>query len=276
MDAVFIKLLNMSITASWLILAVVLLRFLLKKASKRVMGVLWGFVAIRLIFPFSLESVFSLVPSAEPIPQDIAMAETPAIQSGFPIFNQIVNPILSESLSPSAGTASTRCRLCFRRFCVWILGVFAMLLYALVSYIRIHRKVRESVPLENNIWICDHISTPFILGMIRPRIYLPSSMNEADMAFVVSHEKAHLKRKDHIWKPLGFLLLSVYWFNPILWAAYILLCRDIELACDEQVIRQLGAEMKKPYSDALINCSAPRRMVAACPLAFGETGVKSG
>ncbi len=275
MDAVFIKLLNMSITASWLILAVVLLRFLLKKASKRVMGVLWGFVAIRLIFPFSLESVFSLVPSAEPIPQDIAMAETPAIQSGFPIFNQIVNPILSESLSPSAGDSVNPMQVVISvASVIWILGVFAMLLYALVSYIRIHRKVRESVPLENNIWICDHISTPFILGMIRPRIYLPSSMNEADMAFVVSHEKAHLKRKDHIWKPLGFLLLSVYWFNPILWAAYILLCRDIELACDEQVIRQLGAEMKKPYSDALINCSAPRRMVAACPLAFGETGVK--
>ena len=210
MDAVFIKLLNMSITASWLILAVVLLRFLLKKASKRVMGVLWGFVAIRLIFPFSLESVFSLVPSAEPIPQDIAMAETPAIQSGFPIFNQIVNPILSESLSPSAGDSVNPMQVVISvASVIWILGVFAMLLYALVSYIRIHRKVRESVPLENNIWICDHISTPFILGMIRPRIYLPSSMNEADMAFVVSHEKAHLKRKDHIWKPLGFLLLSV-------------------------------------------------------------------
>lgn len=275
MDTVFIKLLNMSITASWLVLAVILLRFLLKKAPKWIMGVLWGFVAIRLICPFSLVSVCSLVPSAEPIPPNIIVSENPAINSGLPIINQVVNPIISESLAPNIENSVNPMQIITSvASVIWIIGIIAMLLYTHISYIRICRKVREAVPLKENIWICDHISSPFILGMIRPRIYLPSSISEADVKYVISHEKAHLKRKDHIWKPLGFLLLSVYWFNPILWIAYILLCKDIELACDEKVIRQLGTEIKKPYSYALINCSAPRKMISACPLAFGEIGVK--
>ena len=275
MEAVFLKILNMSLTASWIVLAVILLRLLLKRAPKWIMGVLWGFVAIRLIVPFSWESIYSLIPSAEPIPQNILTAESPAINSGFPILNEIVNPILSDSLTSNAADSVNPVQtVMFIASVVWITGIAGMLLYTLISYLRIYSKVREAMPLQENVWLCDHISTPFILGIFRPRIYLPSSMNEADMEFVVSHEKAHLKRKDHIWKPLGFLLLSVYWFNPLLWAAYILLCKDIELACDEKVIRQLGTEVKKPYSNALINCSVPRKMSSACPLAFGETGVK--
>lgn len=275
MDAFFIKLLNMSLTASWLVLAVIFLRFLLKKAPKWIMGVLWGFVAIRLICPFSFESIFSLIPSAEAIPQNIVSSENPAISSGLTLINEAVNPIISGSLSPNIGSGINPMQIiASAASAIWIIGVIAMLIYTLASYIRISRKIREAAPLKENIWICDRISTPFILGIIRPRIYLPSAMNEADTEYVISHEKAHLKRKDHIWKPLGFLLLSVYWFNPILWAAYILLCRDIELACDEKVIRQMGTEIKKPYSEALVNCSVPRKMIAACPLAFGETGVK--
>lgn len=275
MEAVFLKIINMSITASWLILAVILLRLLLKKAPKWIMGVLWGFVAIRLIVPFSLESIFSLIPSAEPIPQNILTTESPTINSGFPILNETVNPIISDTLTPNVGASVNPAQIVmFIASVIWIIGVTGMLLYALISYLRIHSKIREAVQLKENIWICDHISTPFILGIFRPRIYLPSSMDEADKEFVVSHEKAHLKRKDHIWKPLGFLLLAVYWFNPLLWVAYILLCKDIELACDEKVLKMLGTEMKKPYSNALINCSVPRKMISACPLAFGETGVK--
>ncbi len=275
MNAVFIKLLNMSITAGWLALAVILLRFLLKKAPKWIMGVLWGLVAIRLICPFSPESIFSLIPSAEPIPQNIILSEYPAINSGLPILNQTINPFLSESLAPNAGDSVNPMQIIVSAASViWLIGIFAMLLYTLISYVRIRRKISEAVPLKENIWVCDRISTPFILGIIRPRICLPSSMNGKDMIYVISHEKAHLKRKDHIWKPLGFLLLSVYWFNPVLWVAYILLCRDIELACDEKVIRRFGTEIKKPYSDALINCSVPRKMISACPLAFGEAGVK--
>lgn len=245
MNAVFIKLLNMSITASWLVLAVIILRFLLKKAPKWIRGILWGFVAIRLICPFSLESIFSLVPSAEPIPQNIIVSENPAINSGLPLLNQTINPIISESLAPNIGNSVNPMQIItFAASVIWIVGIIAMLLYTLISYIRICRKVREAVQLKENIWVCDHILTPFILGIVRPRIYLPSSMDEADMKYVISHEKAHLKRKDHIWKPLGFLLLSVYWFNPILWVAYVLLCKDIEFACDEKVIRQLGTEIK--------------------------------
>lgn len=275
MDAVFIKLLNMSITASWLVLAVILLRFLLKKTPKWIMGVLWGFVAIRLICPFSLKSIFSLVPSVEPIPQNIIVSKNPAVNSGLPIINQVVNPILSGSLAPNVGDSVNPMQIiALVASVIWIIGIIAMLLYTLVSYIRICRKVREAVPFKDNVWICDHVSTPFILGMIRPRIYLPSAMNVEDVEYVISHEKAHLKRKDHIWKPFGFLLLSVYWFNPILWVAYNLLCKDIELACDEKVIRQFGTEIKKPYTQALINCSVPRKMISACPLAFGEVGIK--
>ena len=275
MEAVFLKILNMSMTASWVILTVILLRLLLKKAPKWIMGILWGFVAIRLIVPFSLESIFSLIPSAEPIPENIFTAENPVINSGIPSLNQIVNPLISNSLTPDAADSINPIQaVMFIISVIWIVGVAGMLLYTLISYLRIKSKVQEAIRLKENIWICDHISTPFILGIFRPRIYLPSSMNEADMEFVISHEKAHLKRKDHIWKPLGFLLLAVYWFNPLLWAAYILLCKDIELACDEKVIRQQGAEIKKPYSNALINCSGTRKMISACPLAFGETGVK--
>lgn len=275
METAFIKLLNKSITAGWLVLAVILLRVLLKKAPKWIRGVLWGFVAIRLICPFSLESMFSLIPSAEPIPENIMISENPAADSGLQILNQTVNPMISESLAPNAvGSVNPMQVITFITSVIWMAGIIAMITYTLVSYIRMQRKVREAVLLKENIWLCDHIATPFILGMIRPRIYLPSSINEADIKYVISHENAHLKRKDHIWKPLGFLLLSIYWFHPVLWVAYILLCKDIELACDEKVIRQSGTEIKKPYSEALINCSVPRKMISACPLAFGETSVK--
>ncbi len=276
MTTVFIKLLNMSITASWLVIAVILLRILLKRAPKWITVVLWGGVAIRLICPFSLESIFSLIPSTETIPQNISVSENPVINSGLPILNQAINPILSESFAPNTGGDSVNPMqvVTSAASVIWIIGVVSMLLYTLVSLLRIRRKVRESVHVKDNIWICDHISTPFILGVIRPRIYLSSSIAEADKEYVISHEQAHLKRKDHIWKPLGFLLLSIYWFNPILWAAYILLCKDIEFACDEKVLRKFGAEIKKPYAHALINCSVPRKMISACPLAFGEVGVK--
>lgn len=275
MEAVFIKLLNMNIAASWLVFVIILLRLLLKKAPKWIMVVLWGFVAFRLIFPFSLESVFSMIPSAETIPQNILISEKPTINSGFDVVNQAVNQMIADTLTPNAGDSVNPMQiLIFIASVIWIIGIIAMCIYMIISYIRIRKKVEEAVPLTDDIWVCDHISTPFILGIFRHCIYIPSSMKKSDMEFVIYHEKAHLKRKDYIWKPLGFLLLSIYWFNPILWLAYILLCKDIELACDEKVIQQFGVEIKKPYSNALINCSVPRKMISACPLAFGETGVK--
>lgn len=275
MNSIFIQLLNMSITASWIVLAVIILRLLLKEAPKWIRGVLWGFVALRLIFPFSIESVFSLIPSTETISQGIGTAASPAIDSGLPFVNQVINPVLSSTLALNTAESINPMQIITSvATYLWLAGMATMLLYAVVSYLRIYRKVRESVKTENGAYICDGISTPFILGIFRPKIYLPSSMKQLDTEFVLLHEKAHLKRRDHIWKPLGFLLLTVYWFNPALWIAYILLCRDIELACDEKVLKGEGMSIKKEYSDALINCSVPRRMVTACPLAFGEVGVK--
>ncbi len=275
MEAVFLKILNMSITASWIALAVIAVRLLLKKAPKWITVLMWGLVGIRLVCPFSLESIFSLIPSAETVPGDILYTNTPTIHSGVEAFNSVVNPIILDSLAPAAGASVHPIRvIAFAASAIWIVGIVAMFTYTVVSYIRIYRKVKEAVPYKDNIRLCDHVDTPFILGVIHPKIYLPSAMSEQDMKYVIAHENTHLKRHDHWWKPLGFLLLTVYWFHPILWVAYVLLCRDIELACDEKVIQDMGTENKKPYSDALINCSAPRRMIAACPLAFGEVGVK--
>lgn len=276
MEEVFLKLVNMSIAASWLILAVIVLRLLLKKAPKSITLALWAIVALRLICPFSFESILSLIPSAQTIPPEFVYSPSPTIHSGIPTLNSAVNPIISESLAPSElASANPAQILSFFAAIIWLVGIAAMLIYAAISYIRLHRKVRESIPDGNRLFICDRISTPFILGIFRPRIYLPSCLNEQDKTYVLAHEQAHIRRRDYISKPLGFLLLSVYWFNPIIWIAYILFCKDIELCCDERVIKMLGNDSKKPYANALINCSTKRHFVSACPLAFGEVSVKS-
>lgn len=276
MEIVFLKLLNMSITASWLVLAIMLMRVLFCRAPKALRPVMWSLVGFRLLCPFSLESVLSLIPSAETVPSHILYAQQPEIHSGIPSLNAVINPLLSDSLAPNrTNSVNPMQSLTFVATVVWVAGMIIMLIYTVISYLRVRIKVREAVLLKDNIWLCDHVSTPFILGVVRPRIFLPSSTTEQDMAFVVAHENAHLARRDHWWKPLGFFLLTIYWFNPLLWLAYSLLCRDIELACDEKVLQELGSDIKKPYSHALIRCSIPRRTLAACPLAFGEIGVKS-
>jgi len=275
MEHVFIELLNMSITASWLVLAIIVFRFLFKKAPKALTVALWALVGIRLICPVSLESVLSLIPSNETIPQDIVYTENPTIHTGFESLNSTINPIISDTFAPNVGDSVNPMQvIVFIASNVWALGMICMMLYTFISYWSIHRKVRESVRIRDNVWMCDRIDTPFILGVFRPQIYLPSNMGEQDVRYVLAHEEAHIKRHDHWWKPIGFALLTVYWFNPILWIAYVLLCRDIELACDEKVIKEMGEDMKKSYSDALINCSVPRKAITACPLAFGEVGVK--
>ncbi len=276
MTDLFLTVLNMSITATYIALAVILFRFLLRKAPKSLTVLMWAAVGIRLIFPFSLESIFSLIPSAKTVPENIIYAATPHIDSGISYLNQTVNPIISGSLSPNPSDSASPLQIWFFiAAIVWITGIAAMLVYTLVSYLKINFKVREAVKLQDNIYLCDNIASPFIFGVIKPKIYLPSAINESDIQFVTAHEKAHLKRLDHLWKPLGFLLLTIYWFNPILWVAYVLLCKDIEFACDEAVIKQMGSDVKKSYSEALLNCSVPKRLITACPLAFGEMGVKS-
>ena len=275
MSVIFLKLLNLSISASWLVLVVLALRLVLKRAPKWVNVLLWGMVALRLMLPFSIESALSLIPSAETVsPEVVQFDPAPTITSGVEFIDNAVNPSLSESFA-AAPLASVNPLYVWTYLAgwVWLIGLAAMLLYALVSYLRLRRCVRASIPLRENIYVCDEVPSPFILGIVHPRIYLPSALDEAQRGSVLSHERAHLARRDHWWKPLGFALLAVYWFNPLLWLAYTLLCRDIELACDERVLRGMDAGQVKAYSSALLACSVPRRMIAACPLAFGEVGV---
>ncbi len=276
MEALFLKLLNMSISAGWLVLAVLVLRVAFKRAPKFISVILWGMVAVRLICPFSINSVLSLIPSAETVPNDIMYMQTPQIYSGISQVNTAVNNIVLPALTPDVSNSVNPMQIViFVASIVWLVGVAIMILYTSFSYLRIHKMVEEAVLLQDNIMMCDHISTPFILGVIKPRIFLPSGMNDEDKEYVIAHEKAHLKRRDHLWKPLGFLLLTIYWFNPIVWVAYIFLCHDIEHACDERVIKEMGIDNKKPYSHALINCSPNRRSIMSCPLAFGEVNLKS-
>jgi beta-lactamase regulating signal transducer with metallopeptidase domain len=275
MSVIFLKLLNLSISASWLVLVVLVLRLVLKRAPKWVDVLLWGMVALRLMLPFSIESALSLIPSAETVsPEVVQFDPAPTITSGVTIIDNAVNPSLSESFA-AAPLASVNPLYVWTYLAgwVWLIGLAAMLLYALVSYLRLRRRVSASIPLWENVYVCDEVPSPFILGIVHPRIYLPSALDEAQRGSVLSHERAHLARRDHWWKPLGFALLAVYWFNPLLWLAYTLLCRDIELACDERVLRGMDAGQVKDYSSALLACSVPRRMLAACPLAFGEVGV---
>lgn len=276
MDAVFINLLNRSIAASWLILAVILLRVLLKKAPKWIHCILWGIVAVRLVCPFSFESILSLIPSAETINSDIVRySPKPAINSGVPIINHSMNPIISGSFAPAAGASANPLHIwMYIAGIVWLIGLSCLLCYALISFFRLRRKVSEAVLLRDNIWVADMVNSPFILGVIFPKIYLSSSTEESRINPILAHEQAHIKRKDHWWKLFGHMLLAVYWFNPLSWAAYHLFCRDIELACDEKVICELNEAGKKIYSDALLSCSMQRRAVMACPLAFGEIAVK--
>ena len=270
MTELFVRIVQMSVTAGWLSIAIMLLRPFLRKAPKWIRGILWGMVGLRLICPVSVESIFSLIPKTPTSPITVFENETTGIVLDLPMFEQSAN-----SLAPNIGDSANPIQIIiFTASIVWVIGIAVMLIYTLISFLIIKNKVSESIVTEENIWASDKIATPFILGIIKPKIYLPIDINEADKEYVIAHERAHLKRGDHLWKPFGFLLLSVYWFNPILWVAYILLCRDIELACDEKVIAELGSDCKKPYSEALVNCSVSKRTISACPLAFGESGIK--
>ena len=276
MAAVFLKLLNLSISASWLVLAVLVLRLVSKRSPKWMNVLLWGIVALRLVLPFSIESALSLIPSAETVsPAAVQFDPAPTITSGVSVIDNAVNPSLSEHFA-AVPTASVNPLYVWTEIAgwVWLIGLGAMLLYALVSYLRLRRRVSVSLPIQDHIYLCDAISSPFILGVVKPRIYLPSGLDEVQRQNVLAHEQAHLARRDHWWKPLGFALLAVYWFNPVLWLAYTLLCRDIELACDERVIRTMDESAVKTYSTVLLACSMPRKAVITCPLAFGEVGVK--
>lgn len=275
MESAFLSLVNLSLNASYLVLAVLLLRVIFKKAPKRLNCLLWGLVGLRLVFPFSIESVMSLIPSAEVLDPQMVNRNYFDIDTGFRRVDRNVNMYLADRYFEGV-TVPTNTSLNITRvlMLVWLIGVSVLLIYTLISYLRLRKRVSTATLLRDNIKESEFVSSPFVLGIIKPIIYLPYNMDEEERKYVIAHEKAHLKRFDHLIKPLGFLILTVYWFNPLMWLAYILLCRDIELACDEKVIKNLGEAERKSYSGALLNLSVSRRSIAACPLAFGEVGVK--
>lgn len=276
MTDIFLGFLNRSLAAGILILAVVLVRLVFKKAPRWLLCALWALAAVRLVCPVSIESVLSLIPSAEPVQPEIIVSAQPAITSGIPAVDAIVNPPLAAAFTPSPAQSANPLQIwTFVAACVWLAGIAALLLYAAVSALRLRLRVRTAVRLEGKVYQSEFVSSPFILGVIRPRIYLPFGLEAGAQAMVLAHERAHLRRGDQLWKPLGYLILAAYWFNPLCWLAYILFCRDIEAACDEKVVRELGEGCKAAYSRALLACSTPKKLITACPLAFGETGVKA-
>ncbi len=275
MSKLFLSILNMSIAASWIVLAVLLLRFALKKAPKWITVLLWAVVAIRLICPFAIESKVSLIPSAQTVSPGIMMDTAPQIYTGIPVVNNSINPIIGETFAPNPGDSINPLQVWIPVAAVaWGIGILALALYGIMSYLRVKKKISTAVLFRDNIYQSEAVASPFVLGMIRPKIYLPFAMTGSEMLHVIAHEEAHIRRKDHWWKPLGFAILTLHWFNPLLWLAYVLLCRDIEMACDEKVVKSLNTEERADYSQALLHCSVGRRMIASCPLAFGEVGVK--
>ena len=291
----FVGSLNLAVAASWLIAALLLLRPLLKKlAPKWVLCALWALVAVRLVCPVALQSDLSVYRLAGDAVQSSGQV-TYFQDTGFcgdvryrpaTLLPGVSaeTPSTPDSTVPDATTAAdaipqpqTPARSVDMNLpsILWAVGSYVMQMLASAGYLSLREDVAASIPLEGNVYLCDSIKSPFILGMFRPRIYLTSGMDEAARVCVLRHERAHLRRGDHLWKPLGFLLLAVYWYNPLVWAAYILFCRDMELACDERVIRDMAAEERATYSQALLDCSRGRHWVAACPLAFGEVGVKT-
>lgn len=288
MENIFLKLLNMSITAGWLILAVIVLRLLLKKAPRWISCLLWALVAVRLICPVSLESIFSVIPSSETIQRNIVYDDTVnadnpgqpvsnglVINSGMEFVDNMANPMFQESPVPKPESGADPLQAWLGAAgVIWAAGAGIILLYAVVSYIRLYLRIRTAVRLQGIIYQSEFVDTPFIFGVLRPRIYLPSGMPEEIRIPVIAHEQAHLQRFDNYWKILGYALLTVYWFHPLCWAAYILFCKDMEMACDEKVIRNYSARQKKEYSEALLTCSLSRKTIVVCPLAFGEVSVR--
>lgn len=267
MESLFLSFWNRSVAAGWLILAVALVRLVWRRCPKWTLCLLWMLAGVRLLGPFTLESSLSLMPRMDRIEAALEGAgPAPEIQAGQPF-------AVGGATDGGQGSAPAL-RLTQIGAAVWPAGMAAMGLWALAGWLRLRRRVAEAVPEEDGVWLCERIDAPFLLGLRRPKIYLPPALEGESRAFVLAHERAHLRRKDHWTKAVGFVLLAVYWFNPLVWLAYLLLCRDIELACDELVVRDMGVQRRKGYAQALVQWGAGGRFLAAHPLAFGEVGIK--
>lgn len=275
MNELFLNTVNRSIAAGWIVLAVLVLRFVLKKAPRWTHVLLWGIVALRLVQPFSVESSFSLIPSVETFSPDIEMAAEPSVDSGIREVNEALNPVMAGSFTPNPLASANPLQIWIAlASLIWMAGMAGMLFYAAFRLWRLRRRLDTAVLLKNGLYQSENAVSPFVLGLFRPKIYLPFGLSGEELEYVTAHEQAHIRRGDHWWKLLGFLLLAVYWFHPLLWLAYGLLCRDLELACDEKVIQGLDGGQRAGYTQTLVSLSVSRRGFAACPLAFGEVGVK--
>lgn len=275
MSELFLQVVNMSISSGWIVLALLLLRPLLKKLPRRLTVLLWTIVGVRLICPFSVESVLSLIPSSETLDPEIMLDPTPSVSSGLPFLNNAINPVIGEALVEVGAEKSINLihLLVPILAAIWAAGVTAMAIWAAVSYLRLKRRLDTAVLLRDDIYQSENTLSPFVFGIFKPKIYLPFNLAESAIPHVIAHEEAHIARRDHILKPLGFMLLVLHWFNPLIWIGYPVFCKDVELACDEKVIATLDREGRAGYSEALLACSVDRPRIAACPLAFGEIGV---
>ncbi|MBE6752501.1 MAG: M56 family metallopeptidase [Ruminococcaceae bacterium] len=277
MESSFIYMIDISFAASWVALCVIILRWLMKKAPVSQRLFLWLFVGLRSLSGWYIPSTyFSVVPNLEVIPINIAETEVPAIDTGFKSVNSIVNPIIENNFTPEVGASVNPLQIVVKvAIVIWFIGVAAMLFYALISWLVLYKKIKESTPIKKNIFICDYITTPFVSGLIKPKIYLPSSLDVSDMECVIAHEQSHIKRGDHIWKLIGYLILCIYWFNPVMWVSYNLFSKDIELACDAKALKKTTNLYRTFYAEKLINFSSKKDNVFSCPLAFCETAIES-
>lgn len=275
MSKFFITIVNMSITASWIVLAIFLLRILLRKAPKWIIVLLWGIAAIRLICPFSFESFVSLIPSSETIGMEIMSDKTPEITIGISVVDDAINQIVFSSVTHDFETSSNPLQIFIPKLAmIWVTGILFLLVYTVISFRCVKKKIETAVLLRDNIYQSETIVSPFVLGIIKPQIYLPFNVKEKDLEHVIAHEQAHIYRKDYLWKPIGFLILILHWFNPLIWIGYMLFCKDIELACDGKVVREYNAMQRADYSQALLTYSVSKRISNVCPIAFGEVSIK--
>lgn len=275
MNQIFLELLNNAMVSSILIVVIMMIRLCMKKAPKWFACVLWGLVAIKLVLPFRIESMLSLIPNSKPIPIDIEYQSVPQITSSVTVIDDVVNPMLASNFTPDEVNSINPMQVVVSAAsALWVIGMVILCMYFIASFCLLRKRMAVSKNIFENVYVCDNVNDPFVLGIIRPRIYLPSGMAQDTLECVLEHEKAHLKRRDYIWKPLGFLILTVYWFNPLCWISYVLMCKDMEFACDELVTKDKDKEWKATYYQALLDCSIKRKTIAACPIAFGEVSIK--
>ena len=278
MDSLFITILNNAIVASWLIAAIILLRLVFKKVPKWVHCMLWILVAVKLLLPINIETPFGFLPKTKPIPEKITVAEVPTVDTGISGIDESINFTLAKNMSRDNieyVTVTPMGVYMYIASLIWLTGIIIMLAYFIISFLVIRHKVSASIRTASNTYECDEIVSPFILGLISPKIYLPSGLDARVKECVIAHEKVHISRRDYLWKPLGFVILAIYWFNPLCWISYILLCRDIEYACDEKTTKDKEDSWRADYCQALLDCSVQKKMITACPVAFGEVSVKN-